>query len=90
MLISLIKDCIFISALTVGYFTYIELNPKTKGIVFRPNDRNELVLSTNSIKAFILFPFTSDGLKIMWTPQNYDINFPFILLTSFSIYKFIL
>jgi hypothetical protein len=90
MLISLVKDCIFIGVLTIGYFTYIELNPKTKGIVFRPNDKNELVLSTNSIKGFILFPLTPEGLRIMWTPENYDINFPFILLTSYGIYKFIL
>jgi hypothetical protein len=90
MLISLVKDCIFLGALTIGYFTYIELNPKTKGIVFRPNDRNELVLSTNSIKAFILFPLTSDGLQIMWRPENYDINFPLILVSSYGIYKFIL
>ncbi len=90
MLFSIVKDCIFLSTLTIGYFTYIELNPNTKGIVFRPNDRNELVLSTNSIKAFILFPLTKEGLKIMWKSENYDINFPLILISSYGIYKFIL
>ncbi len=90
MLISLVKDCVFIGSVTIAYFTYVELNPKTKGIVFRPNDRNELVLSTSSIKSFILFPLTSEGLKIMWKPENYDINFPMILLSSYGFYKFIL
>jgi hypothetical protein len=90
MLISLVKDCIFIGSVSIAYFTYIELNPKTKGIVFRPNDMNELVLSTASIKAFILFPLTREGLKVMWKYENYDINFPLILLSTYGFYKFIL
>ena len=87
---NLIKDFIALSAISVGYFTYIELNPKTAGIVFRPNDKNEKILSLGSIQSFALFPFTEVGIQIMWKPENWDINFPFILIVNFLLYKTIL
>lgn len=87
MIINIIKDICAFSAITIGYFTYIELNPKTKGIVFRPNDKNEKILSLGSIKSFILFPLTETGLKNMWYPRNWDINFPLISTIGFAVYK---
>jgi hypothetical protein len=87
MITTVIKDLCAFSTISIAYLTYIELNPKTKGIVFRPNDKNEKILSIQSIKSFILFPLTETGLKCMWSPNNWDINFPFVTSIGFAIYK---
>jgi len=87
MILNIIKDICAFSVITIGYFTYIELNPKTKGIVFRQNDKNEKKISIGSIKNFILFPLTETGLQFMWLPENWDINFPLIFTLGFTIYK---
>jgi hypothetical protein len=55
MVYSFVKDAIVFSALNICYFTYLEMNPGSKGIVIRPNAENKKVLSIGSIKNFILF-----------------------------------
>lgn len=90
MLISFIKDCTVFSLINIGYFGYLELNSKTRGIVFRPNEKNEKVLSTSSIKYFMIYPFTPMGLQVMWNPNNWIINYPVVMMISFGFYKYIL
>jgi hypothetical protein len=90
MIISFIKDCTIFSLINIGYFGYLELNPKTKGIVFRPNEKNEKVLSINSITYFMRYPFTPMGFKVMWHPNNWNINYPVVMILSFGFYKYIL
>jgi hypothetical protein len=90
LFIYMLKDIGVIIAASVGYFSYIALNPKTKGIVFRPNDKNEIVLSLASIYIFATFPFTSDGIKLMWYPSCWDINYPFIVTVSYLCSKLLI
>ena len=90
MIISFIKDCTIFSVINIGYFAYLELNQRTKGIVFRPNEKNEKVLSIPSIKYFMIYPFTPFGLKVMWHPNNWTINYPVVMILSFGFYKYIL
>jgi hypothetical protein len=81
------KDILAIFVCNILYFTYIELNPKTPGIVFRYNDKNEKQLSLGSIKEFIKFPYTKLGIQILWYPENWDINHSVVILGMFGIYK---
>ncbi len=85
-----IKDILAIITCNIIYFTYIELNSKTPGIVFRYDDKNEKQLSLGSIKEFILFPYTYFGRQIMWKPENWDINHTVVILGMFGIYKLFL
>jgi hypothetical protein len=82
-----IKDILAIMTCNILYFTYIELNPKTPGIVFRCNDKNEKQLSLGSIKEFIIFPYTKLGRQILWKPENWDINHTVVIFGMFSVYK---
>jgi hypothetical protein len=82
-----IKNALEIIACNILYFTYIELNPKTPGIVFRCNDKNEKQLSLGSIKEFIKFPYTVLGRQILWYPENWDINHSVVTFGMFGIYK---
>ena len=84
---TLIRDFFVFGVINVGYFTYLEMNPRSKGIVLRPNAENKKVLSIGSIKNFILFPFTKTGLTVMWKPENWDVNYPVVMLLSFGCYK---
>jgi hypothetical protein len=86
----MLRDIGIIITISVGYFSYIALNPKTKGIVYRPNDKNEMVLSLGSIYTFIMFPFTSDGVKLMWYPSCWDINYPFVVTMCYLSSKFVI
>jgi hypothetical protein len=88
MLSQIIKDGIVFGIINIGYFTYLEMNPRTNGIVLRPNAENKKILSIGSIKNFIAFPFTPTGLPIMWKPENWDINYTVVMTMSFGIYKF--
>jgi hypothetical protein len=84
------KDGIVFGIINIGYFTYLEMNPRSKGIVLRPNAENKKVLSIGSIKNFILFPFTKTGLTVMWKPENWDINYPVVMILSFGFIKLII
>ncbi len=90
MIFSLMKDGIVFGIINIGYFTYLEMNPRSKGIVLRPNAENKKVLSIGSIKNFILFPFTKTGLTVMWKPENWDINYPVVMILSFGFIKLII
>ena len=90
MIINFIKDCTVFSLINIGYFAYLELNPKTRGIVFRPDQNNNKVLSISSMTNFMLFPFTQFGLSVMWHPNNWTINYPVVMIISFGFYKYIL
>jgi hypothetical protein len=85
----MLKDIAILSTITLGHLTYIALNPKTKGIVFRPNDKNETILSLPSIFSFMTFPLTKEGL-ITWHPTLWDINYPIILCGFYGLSKFII
>jgi hypothetical protein len=84
---TIVEDIVNAIMFTIIYFTYIAINPSTKGIVFRLDDTNKHVFSYQSIIAFIKFPFTRQGIKIMWLPQNLDINYAFLLTVFFGVYK---
>jgi hypothetical protein len=84
---TLIRDFFVFGVINVGYFTYLEMNPRTKGIVLRPNAENKKVLSIGSIKNFILFPFTKTGLTVMWKPENWDVNYTVVMVMTFGFYK---
>ncbi len=85
-----LNNIISIITCNILYFTYIELNPKTPGIVFRYNDKNEKKLSLGSIKEFIIFPYTKLGRQILWYPENWDINHTVVIVGMFGIYKLLL
>ncbi len=87
MLSELFRDVFVFGIINVGYFTYLEMNPRTKGIVLRPNAENKKILSIGSIKNFITFPFTKTGLTVMWKPENFDVNYPVMMILSFGCYK---
>ncbi len=85
----IIKDLIALVSCNIIYFTYIELNPHTSGIVFRYNDKNEKYLSLSSIREFIIFPYKNQGLAVMWKPCNWDINHTVVISGLFGLYKLI-
>lgn len=88
MITSIIKDIVAVGAINLAYFTALELNPKTKGIVRRPDSENVKHISLGSIKEFMISPFTGKpGTKEMWKPKNWDINYPVVMTGCFGIYK---
>jgi hypothetical protein len=66
-------------ALNIAYFTYLELNPSTKGIVIRMNDKNEKYISFASIINLIVFPYTRRGFSIMWNYKTIDVNYTLMI-----------
>lgn len=53
------------------YFLYLEINPKIRGIWLRKGDDNQLHITLNGLKNFILYPFKN--IK-MWMPNMWDMN----------------
>lgn len=84
----LIKDAIAFAAINVGYFTALELNPKTKGVVIRPDSDNNRVFSFSSMKEFMISPFKCrPATNQLWKPNNWDINYPVAVGGCFAVYK---
>jgi hypothetical protein len=73
-------------ALNLAYFTYLELNPSTKGIVIRMNDKNEKYISFASIINLIVFPYTRRGFSIMWNYKLIDINYTLMIGVPSLVY----
>jgi len=86
---SLIKDIMVCCGIHICYMTSLELNPKTKGTVIRPNDKGEKIISWGSMKEFMITPLKLDKpfARELWKPKNWDINYPIVMLGSFGIYK---
>jgi hypothetical protein len=85
----LIKDILVCCAVHIGYMTIIEINPKTRGTIIRPNDKGEKVISLGSMKEFMLTPFKLNNqvARDLWKFKNWDINYPVVMFGSFVIYK---
>lgn len=64
------KYCILFLSILV-YFLYLEINPKIRGIWLRRSDNNQLHISLNGLKNFIVYPFKN--IK-MWLPNMWDMN----------------
>jgi len=91
MILSIAKDVIAFGAINLAYFTALEVNPKTKGIVRRPDSENNKKFSPESIKEFMLSPFRcKPGTNELWKPQNWDINYPVVMVGCFGAYKCLL
>lgn len=86
------KDLLAFAGFNVIYATYLELNPKIKGIVVRPDSEGKKRINLRSYFNFAKEPITtpnSEVRKHFWQPKNWDINYPLCATTFMVVYKII-
>lgn len=74
----ILEDLCVFGVFNVLYATYLEVNPKMGGVIIRPNENGDKVISLKSYWHFIKQPFKSDNTgvqKELWKPKNWDINY---------------
>ena len=82
----MIQNIILFGVFNIAYFTYLELNPATKGIVIRIDDKNEKYISFASIINLIIYPYTRKGFSIMWNYETIDLNYTVMVGIPYLIY----
>ncbi len=74
------------------YATYLELNPKIRGIIIRPDSDGKKKINLRSYFNFIKQPITTQQPEVrkhLWHPSNWDINYPVCAIIFMVGYKII-
>ena len=69
---------------TFTFIIYIEYS--VGSILFRPNSKGKISMNLYSLLGYLANPFYKRDL---WNLQTLDINYAFILIYSYLIYRFI-
>lgn len=88
-MISYVKDAVVFCGIHTCYMIYLEMNPNTRQTIIRPNEKGDKILSWRSMVEFMITPFkiNKPAAKEYWKPKNWDINYPVVMLGTFSVYK---
>ena len=79
----MIKLIFLLLIVTVIFIIYVEYS--VGGILIRNNSFGKNVFNFKSLFHFMIHPLYN---KFLWNFKTLDINYPFIILLTISIYKF--
>ena len=78
------KILYFLGIVTILFIIYSEYS--VGSILFRPDSRGKISMNLYSLLGYLANPFYKRDL---WNLQTLDINYAFILIYSYLIYRFI-
>jgi len=78
------KIIYFFLIVTFTFIIYIEYS--VGSILFRPNSKGKISINLYSLLGYLANPFYK---RYLWNLQTLDINYAFVLLYSYVIYRLI-
>ena len=78
------KFFFFLLMITILFIIYVEYS--VGGILIRSNSSGKDSINISSMLNFMIHPLKD---KLLWNYKSLDINYPFIIIVSIILYKFL-